>query len=742
MGIEKFFSTVNRNFQVVSTIDLDNLSSKSDLIHSKYLFIDFNSIIHNVSSKLIGELNQSRSSSKSTYSHVKLEDLDYLIIREVNLFIIKLLEKIDLESLDLVYAALDGVPTFAKILEQKKRRFIGDFIDKLLSKYSLPFTWSKNNISPGTVFMDKINKYLNNIKQITKNKLVKKEDLVLKPNDYEFFSKVKKFDYSDTNIEGEGEMKIYDYINMLQPKKNESILFYSPDADVILLSIVSKNSNNINILKYDQNVDQLYLINIESLKQSIYSYCLDRIDGSDYQELNIKRLCKDIVFIFTTFGNDFLPRCESIQTNLDFLFLIDIYLINLINHGHLISDGEIINKSFFGYLSLLAVHEKRMLFRNSYLNIYHNYNYANQKNFLIDLAKLKNTSDLSTKNFGDPFYNFHNNLLFYIDPFKIKDLILKYKNPKSNYHGCLEFYLLDRNSAIEVVKESLNSILPINSLVSIDLSDINESSNYEQLRLTKFNSKQKKHIINMKDLSPRDKEIYLINNKLDKYHSLFNPINEFYSNIIRTRKIDESHYYKKYFNQDDRKQVVNAYLKGFKWVFNYYFKRSNNQTNIDETWYYPYFKSPLFDTMIKFYCTSVVDYNPKGKKLDLNPIEQLLYITPIGQENLANPEFYLLFTEYVKNTGFNLEKKDKLTSHSNSIFKDEELVKKIKFFIEKHPQYFYNLDEIYYSVNTGSLKKNLFDCSNSVFVSKCHYYILDYVIDINQFSIKLRSSLI
>ncbi len=55
MGIEKFFSTINKNFQIVSTIDLEN--SDSDLVTSKYLFFDFNSIIHNVSSKLIGELN-------------------------------------------------------------------------------------------------------------------------------------------------------------------------------------------------------------------------------------------------------------------------------------------------------------------------------------------------------------------------------------------------------------------------------------------------------------------------------------------------------------------------------------------------------------------------------------------------------------------------------------------------------------------------------------------------------------
>jgi 5'-3' exonuclease len=747
MGIEKFFSTVNRNFQVVSTIDLENISSKTDLIHSKYLFIDFNSIIHNVSSKLIGELNQSHSSSTTKYSHVKLEDLDYLIIQEVNLFIIKLLEKINLKSLELVYAALDGVPTFAKILEQKKRRFMGDFVDKLLSRYSLPFNWSKNNISPGTIFMEKINQYLNNIKSITKNKLIKKEDLILKPSDYEFYSpsdgvygnkvsysKIKKFNFSDTNMEGEGEMKIYDIINNLQLKKDESILFYSPDADVILLSMVSKNSDNISILKYDQNLDEMFLINIKLLKDAIYSYCLERIEGSDYleeySELNMKKLIRDIVFVFTIFGNDFLPKCESVQTNLDFLFLIDMYLINLINNGYLISDGDIVNKSFFGYLQLMGTNEKRMLFRNSYLNIYQNYNYSNQKNFMIDLAKLKNTTnkgssfEFSSKKFGDPFYNFTNNILFYIDPFKIQEYIFKHKNPKTKFHGCLEFYLLDRNTLIEVIKQSLQSILPINSLLNIELTDINENSPYEQLRFTKFNSKQKKHILNMKDLNPRDKEFYLINNKLDKYHTLFNPVNEFYSNILRTRRIDESYYYKKYFNQDDRKQAVNAYLKGIKWVFQYYFKRTNNNSNFDETWFYPYFKAPLFDTLVRYYLPSVVDYNPKPKKLEISPLEQLLYITPIRFSDLSAQKFYLMFAEF-----------------SDGKFSDEEFVKKIKLFIEKYPQFFYNLDEIYYSINTGSLNKNLFDCSNSVFISKCHYIILNYVVDINQFTLKLRNTL-
>lgn len=74
--------------------------------------------------------------------------------------------------------------------------------------------------------------------------------------------------------------KIYDLISSLP--KNENILFYSPDADVIiLLYMISKNSNNITVLKYDQNTTpQLNLIDIKLLKKTIYNYCLDRVSGS------------------------------------------------------------------------------------------------------------------------------------------------------------------------------------------------------------------------------------------------------------------------------------------------------------------------------------------------------------------------------------------------------------------------------------------------------------------------------
>ena len=307
MGVEKFFSTVNRNFNIIQTIEMSNNETN---INASYLMFDFNSIIHTESSKLLHDLNEKNMKEKQP--KLNQDQLDILIIKQVNKFIISILKKLDLNKLKLMYIALDGVPSFSKMLEQKKRRFVGDFITKLLDQYNLPFNWSKNNISPGTIFMNKITKYLSNIKSIIDKENIK--DLILDLDDYDFYTKINKFEYSDSDSPGEAEMKIFDLLDDL----DGPIIYFSPDSDVILLSMISKKSNDITIFKFEQQTEALSIINIKSLKQSIYIYCIDRIK----KEFNIDNMINDIVFIFTTSGNDFIPRCEAIQTDKDFLFLI------------------------------------------------------------------------------------------------------------------------------------------------------------------------------------------------------------------------------------------------------------------------------------------------------------------------------------------------------------------------------------------------------------------------------------
>ena len=675
MGIEQFFSTVNRNFNVIQSIDLNN-SNKTNITTS-YLLFDFNSIIHHVSSKLINELNQ------KNIKNSKEINIEIVIIKQVNDFIISILKELDLNNLKLIYIALDGVPSFSKMLEQKKRRFVGDVTEYLLEGYILPFSWSKNNISPGTIFMNKITKYLSNIKSIIDGYDIKKEDLILELDNYDYYTKVKKFEYSDTDSPGEAEMKIFDLINDLP---NENIIFYSPDSDVILLSMISKNSSYITIFKFEQQTELLSIINIELLKQSIFTYCKDRLINTKLIDIDINNIINDIVYIFTIFGNDFLPKCEAIQTKQDFLFLIDLYLIILIDNKYMLINNNISNIVFFKFLSLLKTHEKRLLFRNAYQNIYQNYNWANQKNFYIDLLKFKNSESTSE--------TFYNNILLYIDPGKMTDIINKTK------YGCLEFYLLNKYDMLELLKKGLNSILPINALFYVDISDINKNSPYEKFYKYQYTSKLKKHVINMKDLSPRNKELYLISYKLDKYTKLFEPTSSFNTNIITLNKINNSFYYNKYFKNVSEKDIVKIYLQGFKWVSQYYFDRKHH---IDETWYYPYNKAPLIETIINYYSSNIIDTLSISKINNITPIEQLLYITPIKLSNLS-----ILFKMI-----------------------DEKMINKIKNFIEKNPQFFYNLDEIYNGIKMGNLTHDLFDCSGSSF--KCHYEILNFIVDLNQF---------
>ena len=282
MGIERFFSAINKNFDVVSV--MSNIKKlKTDIF-----FIDFNSIIHYVSSKYISELNVKGNVNKDdTYD-------DNSIILQVKNYVDDLLLNVEC---NLVYIALDGVPTLSKILEQKKRRFIGDLIEELVKEYTVPFSFNKSLISPGTKFMRKISEYLNNEKFPT-------ETII-----------------SDTDDTGEGEFKILDYI---YKNKTKDFVIYSPDADLIVLSLIAWSSNlsdntdcKIKILRFDQNTEILNVIHINPLVNYFIFYYEERVKNKIEQDKYIKDLC----FIFTVFGNDFVPRLEEINVSMDLYLL-------------------------------------------------------------------------------------------------------------------------------------------------------------------------------------------------------------------------------------------------------------------------------------------------------------------------------------------------------------------------------------------------------------------------------------
>jgi 5'-3' exonuclease len=634
MGIERFFSSINRNFNVVDVIE------NTSKIKTNALLIDFNSILHNVSAKLIKDINNSqrgKDKTDKTYDTFKIDDIEELIINEMKEYLINLFKIVDCK---LVYIAFDGVPTFSKIIEQKKRRFIGDLIEQLVSKYSLPFSFNKSLLSPGTVFMDKVVLYLK------ENKL--HNNLII----------------SDTNEKGEGEFKILDYI---QKENLDSFIIYSPDADLIILSMIiwanAKKNIDLKILRYDQNTEILNLIYINHLVDYLISYYEDKIS----LKIDNKRYINDLSFIFTVFGNDFLPRIEDININMDFYLVLDGYIINYIDHGYLLNENiDIIPKSLFNYLKFINKYETTLLKRNANLYKYQNFNYAQTINLYLDLTKHK----------------FNPLMVLFVD------YGTNLKN--TTKYGKLEYYFYDSNKLSKMKDYEFKNNFNQKYIQDNKLS-------YQKLLPFEYKSSIKKHLISMKDLTLREKEYYLINNKLDKYYTLFNPNNKFFDTL---KKED-------YYSDMNIKSMVSQYLNGLKWLINYYFKRQN----IDETWVYPFHMSPLLSDFVNFFEAKSIEYNFKNISLNITPIEQLLYITPIRLTNIKS------FLSIIKAT----DKEKQIISN----------------FIENNLNLFYNLDEIYYAVLTGNLKKDLLDCSSTTFISKCHYLILDEIKPIKQFKLKL-----
>ena len=125
MGVERFFSSIRNEFNIT-----ENTQYPFKKINSKYLFIDFNSIVHVLSAHQLNLYNLKGKNNIKEFENELLDNIDkYLIeIFKLNLYP---------ENLEYIYICIDGVPTMGKIYEQKKRRYMASLIKYIGEKYKL-----------------------------------------------------------------------------------------------------------------------------------------------------------------------------------------------------------------------------------------------------------------------------------------------------------------------------------------------------------------------------------------------------------------------------------------------------------------------------------------------------------------------------------------------------------------------------------------------------------------------------
>ncbi len=717
MGIERFFSSLDKNFNVIT-----DLKSPYPKINCSHFFIDFNSIIHNVSSDMISKINLYKQ-KKIDKIEFDINNFELELINQVEQYIKNLLsDNLNSNKLEYLMLALDGVPTFAKIVEQKKRRYIGDLLSQLMKKFELPFEWSKNNISPGTEFMNKISLRLKEKRFLDECKLISKN--------------LRHILISDIYNPGEGEMKIMRCLKSMENPSDYKICVYSPDSDMILLLMTL--SFPVELLRYDQQKSQkekepiFNLIDVNKFKSELVNYCNKRIDRTNIK-IEDKQLIDEIVYIFTLFGDDFLPKTESINVSEDVNLIIDNYLLTKIDKGNIINSKnnkyKINYPNLYYFFDLVSKNELTDLNRYFYNSKFKNYKWALDKNFLFDIKQFtKSVKNLYTESTNpnkdkgnlknliinathikQPYFNFMYNISKKLDGYQLyqfhysksKEMSKKENEDIKKYKSL--YYLI--RSKEELLEDLINYL--INNQFEMPFQ-INEEIPESSQSYLDRSFEKKFHVNKMKKLElfnpgkERDQLEYLIQNKIDKYYNLFNPISFFYKTKITSTK----KYYDFMFPNKDINDIIKKYIEGFEWILSYYF---NNET--DYLWFYPYSRTPLLSDVINKKIEPKLNFNFDEKNI-FTPLELIIYITPIDSDSKLN---------FLAN------------------FINSSLKRDIYSFIENNLFMFINLKEIYFLLNSNPESlSDLLDCSVSIFLNKCHYKILERDMDPKLYLEKFR----
>jgi len=329
MGVPGFFSWLIRNYKEKSFI-IKDLPKKA-----KILYIDANCLFHPQCFKIL----------ESFQSLTNQEKLETYMFRRIMNYINFLINYVNPE---IVYISVDGVAPLAKISQQRKRRFKSIEDNKLKEaikeKYgkSSNNTWSNIKITPGTIFMESLNKFI--IKEIKKNK---------KSSDIEYI-------YSSYHTVGEGEHKILNDIRKRICKENQEDIYviYGLDADLFFLSLASQKENiyllreasyldNNNTKKIESDpikdvAEELKYVSIDNTKkcynQQITKIMEKKLEYvNEKNKINIKidfnkNFINDFIFLCYLLGNDFLPHLPSIDIKKNGLdFILDCYSETYIN---------------------------------------------------------------------------------------------------------------------------------------------------------------------------------------------------------------------------------------------------------------------------------------------------------------------------------------------------------------------------------------------------------------------------
>jgi len=333
---------------------------------------------------------------------------------------------------DIIYIAIDGPAPRTKMEQQRQRRLKSSQENKI---------WDTNQITPGTPFMKRLNKFLEKeIKNFTVTTI-----------------------FSDSNEPGEGEHKIMDFLDTNIDNDKVSVV-YGLDADLIMLSMIRKHNIYLLRERTEYNIeglqDNYIYLNVQLLKEYRIEFIKD-VDPDTHYKISDEKILNDYLFFCFLIGNDFIipSPCNNLRYG-GMGYLEEAYTrLQKDNFGmfYLIEDDFKINMdNFCMFIKEIAKKEKIAIDRTLKKRgsrEYHNRNrydkYLRKIKCIEDIKKYTFTDfiDPNEKEFND-FINFAPTIFR-----KHEDIIFKHQNYRNMYYAHTIYNTYNIDPSIQILLE-------------------------------------------------------------------------------------------------------------------------------------------------------------------------------------------------------------------------------------------------------------------------------------------------
>jgi len=652
MGIEKFFTTIKNNKEISEEVILNNLT-----VNSETVYIDFNALLIDTIDEIEQELNyilydliiNNRDNCSELIfnkynKYCKLSNLEDFNKLDKKIVLSNILKKninfLISSNCKYLYISVDGIPTMAKIVEQRRRKYTNYIFDKMKNSYCDKF---KDSFDEHRKIFE-----LNRI-NINKNII----------NNYETFIReninCEQIIFSGCEDRGEGEHKIF--IDIYERNNHNNYLIYSPDADVIILSLILSNKfNNINSLVIaKQREENILFIDILKLKENIINYVNKKVNKK-YNNLIIQDICLLISFL----GNDFIPKQLCFKSKDNITIILDTYCDYLKNNSYITYnqnyDVKINYNNLVTIISYFTRIENKLLYERYCVNNYKNTGYLSY--LLNQNSSISNNSLLVDK--ISNYVNNYNEIVNLIKNNKDKNFII------DNINNLGEVFI-KQLLLIEDKDISDNYTNQLDLFIDKLIKDISEQKYTNKLRLyknsTNINDKFHQKNILLQNyhhkmiINDYDKEIYKFENRLENYNNILDYNNIGYFNIISSDNYykinvdnitqNKNKYYRTH-NIFNIRDICKEYISGLFFTFDLYFNKLK-KLNVVSIWSYKYSITPLLKDIDEFLkklsdrtlylskiFSSITNTNShfyiKQDKF-MNSLEHNIYISPYKIEN-------------------------------------------------------------------------------------------------------------